>query len=244
MVNKNDLVEALAPRLGGRSAAALAVETIVDVVLREVAAGESVTITGFGTFEPVERAPRTGRNPHTGEPVPIPATRTPRFRPSSYFKAVVSDPLRLPTHGLAGVRTHAVEGDGNGADHWGASTGRAGAPASIRRSEAPAQPEPEPERGPSEPEAPAPPSRGGQPATVRAERPAPEEPPAVEPARDPNPAAGRSIGGDQITADMISAKKAARARAASQQGGEPEPGKKKKKKKKGKKDGKSAKKGS
>ena len=95
-MNKNDLVEALAPRLGGRAAAALAVGALVDVVLREVAAGGQVGITGFGTFEAVERAPRTGRNPHTGQAVPIAATRRPRFRPGSYFIAVVADPDQLP----------------------------------------------------------------------------------------------------------------------------------------------------
>lgn len=103
-MNKVELIEALAPRLGGRQLAAMAVEALVDAVLREVAAGGSVGITGFGTFEKVDRAPRTGRNPHTGEPVPIAATSSPRFRPGAYFKEVVADPERLPTEGLAGVR--------------------------------------------------------------------------------------------------------------------------------------------
>lgn len=121
-MNKSELIEALAARLGGRAQAAAAVEAVVDVVLREVAAGRSVGITGFGTFEKVERAPRTGRNPRTGEPVPIAGTSTPRFRPGAYFKDVVADPSALPSQGLAGAR---VGSDGR--------LERTGAPSSVRR---------------------------------------------------------------------------------------------------------------
>lgn len=121
-MNKADLIEALAPRLGGRAEAATAVEALVDVVLREVAAGGSVGVTGFGVFERVDRAARTGRNPRTGEAVPISATSSPRFRAATYFKDVVADPSELPKDGLAGVRVSTHE-----------ETERAGAPASVRR---------------------------------------------------------------------------------------------------------------
>lgn len=126
-MNKADLIEALAARLGSRAQAALAVESMVDLVLRQVASGGSVTITGFGTFERVQRAPRTGRNPRTGEPVPIAGTTSPRFRPGAYFKEVVGDPEQLPSEGLAGVRVGSSEGGGSAA---GAG---AGAPSSVRR---------------------------------------------------------------------------------------------------------------
>ena len=94
-MNKADLIEAVAPRVGGRAVATLAVESLVDLILREVATGGSVVVTGFGTFEKVDRAARTGRNPRTGEAVPIGATSSPRFRPAAYFKDVVGDPSRL-----------------------------------------------------------------------------------------------------------------------------------------------------
>lgn len=123
-MNKADLIEALAPTLGDRTQAAAAVEALVDVILRQVSAGESVVITGFGTFEKVDRAARTGRNPRTGEAVPIPETSAPRFRPGTYFKDAVADPSTLPATGLAGARV------GTTAD---SPAERAGAPASVRR---------------------------------------------------------------------------------------------------------------
>ncbi|HKJ12279.1 MAG TPA: HU family DNA-binding protein [Ornithinimicrobium sp.] len=121
-MNKADLVERIAPELGGRAEATKAIEVVVDAILREVAAGGTVGVTGFGTFEKIDRAPRTGRNPRTGSPVPIEATSAPRFRPGTYFKKVVSDPGALPTEGLAGVRAskhddEAPSSSGQGKEH-------------------------------------------------------------------------------------------------------------------------------
>lgn len=103
-MNKADLLDALEGRLGSRKAAADAVEAVVDIIIREVAAGGKVGITGFGTFERAERAPRTGRNPRTGETVRIEQTTVPKFRPGTQFREVVADPDLLPADGLAGAR--------------------------------------------------------------------------------------------------------------------------------------------
>ena len=208
-MNKADLIEALAPRLGSRAAATLAVESLVDFVMREVAAGRSVGISGFGTFEPVARAARTGRNPRTGEAVPIQATTSPRFRPGAYFKDVVTDPSTLPKEGLAGARV--------GSD--GAAPAGTGTPPSVRRSSgtsgsrrAAARP-----AGRTEPAArstartsSARPRVSGTPDTVRATRSAAPAP-AAEPTR--SAASGKVMsGGEEITAQMITAKKAQLAR--------------------------------
>lgn len=220
-MNKNDLIEALAPRLGDRARAALAVEALVDAVLREVAAGGTVGITGFGTFEPVDRAPRTGRNPHTGAAVPIPATRTPRFRPGSYFKAVVADPARLPEEGLAGARVGSADEEAPGTTpsraHLTGGTSaesRSGAPATVRRAADVARPAGKERTGQAgEGKKARARRRTGAPATVRADRPEPAPAPQAESRRQSRTSRRMTIGGEQITHDMITAKKAQLARA-------------------------------
>lgn len=106
-MNKADLVEALEGRLGGKKAAADAIEAIFDVIIREVARGGRVGITGFGTFERVDRAARTGRNPRTGDSVRIDSTAVPKFRPGTAFKMYVAEPDTLPKAGPAAARAAA-----------------------------------------------------------------------------------------------------------------------------------------
>lgn len=91
-MNKADLINLVEPRVGNRRVATDVVEAIFDAVIREVASGGKVAITGFGTFEATARAPRTGRNPRTGEAVPIRRTTAPRFKPGTTFRTVVADP--------------------------------------------------------------------------------------------------------------------------------------------------------
>jgi DNA-binding protein HU-beta len=96
-VNKAQLVEALAERLGGdKKTAAVAVESTVDIILRAVSKGEKVAVTGFGVFEKRERAARMARNPATGEKVRVKKTSVPAFRPGQGFKDVVSGARKLP----------------------------------------------------------------------------------------------------------------------------------------------------
>lgn len=106
-MNKADLIDALEVRLGGRKAAADAIEAVFDIIIREVAAGGKVGITGFGTFERVDRAARTGRNPRTGQSVRIDSTAVPKFRPGTAFKMYVAEPATLPKAGPAAARAAA-----------------------------------------------------------------------------------------------------------------------------------------
>lgn len=106
-MNKADLVEALETRLGGKKAASDALEAIFDVIIREVARGGKVGITGFGTFERVDRAARTGRNPRTGDSVRIESTAVPKFRPGTAFKLYVAEPATLPKGQPAAARAAA-----------------------------------------------------------------------------------------------------------------------------------------
>jgi DNA-binding protein HU-beta len=90
-VNKAELVTALAEHLDGdRKTAAAAVDGLLDVIVRTVHAGDSVSLTGFGVFERRDRAARAGRNPRTGEVIQLPATAVPAFRPGAGFRDVVS----------------------------------------------------------------------------------------------------------------------------------------------------------
>jgi len=103
-VNKGQLIDALESRLGGKKAAAAAVEGLLDVIIREVAKGRKVGITGFGTFERAARAARIGRNPRTGASVKIKKTAVPKFKAGTKFRAVVADPKQLPKTSAAGAR--------------------------------------------------------------------------------------------------------------------------------------------
>ncbi len=96
-MNKAELVEALEVRLGNRKTATDAVEAVIDTIVRSVAKGERVAISGFGTFERVARAARTGRNPRTGTPVKIKKTTVPKFKPGTAFKTYVAAPRSMPS---------------------------------------------------------------------------------------------------------------------------------------------------
>jgi DNA-binding protein HU-beta len=95
-VNRADLIDAIRDRLGAdKKTAESAVDAVLDTIQRAVATGERVAITGFGVFEKVDRAARTGRNPRTGETVRVKKTSVPKFRPGTQFKGVVSGAIKL-----------------------------------------------------------------------------------------------------------------------------------------------------
>ena len=91
-MNKTEMVTLLEVRLGNRSAAVAALDAVLDEITHAVASGERVTLTGFGTFERVERPARIGRNPRTGTAIEIPAAAAPRFHAGSNLRAAVAGP--------------------------------------------------------------------------------------------------------------------------------------------------------
>jgi len=103
-VNKAQLVEAIADKLGGRQQAADAVDHVLDAIVRAVVAGERVSVTGFGSFEKVDRPARYARNPQTGERVRVKKTSVPRFRAGQGFKDLVSGSKKLPRGGEVAVK--------------------------------------------------------------------------------------------------------------------------------------------
>ena len=96
-MNKSQLIDTLAARYeGNRKAAREALENVLDTITREVAKGEKVAITGFGSFEKRVRDARWVRNPRTGERIKAKKTAVPKFNAGAELKAVVSGAKKLP----------------------------------------------------------------------------------------------------------------------------------------------------
>jgi DNA-binding protein HU-beta len=85
---KADLIEKIRIKAGfdTKAAAGKALEAVLETIRDSLAAGETVTLTGFGSFKVSERAARTGRNPQTGAPIKIPAKRVVKFSTSKGLK--------------------------------------------------------------------------------------------------------------------------------------------------------------
>lgn len=89
-MNKTELIAALAERNNvTKKEAEDALSALTDIITEELAKGERIVITGFGTFEVSNRAEREGRNPSTGEPMTIAATKAPKFKAGKSLKDAV-----------------------------------------------------------------------------------------------------------------------------------------------------------
>lgn len=89
-MTKAELVEAVAKqtKLTKKSAEAT-VNAIIKAVTGSLKKGSPVTLVGFGTFKVMNRKARTGRNPQTGKPIKIAASRVPKFSPGKNLKELV-----------------------------------------------------------------------------------------------------------------------------------------------------------
>lgn len=103
-MNKAQLVDAIADKMGGRQQAVEAVDNVLDAIVRAVVAGDRVSVTGFGSFEKVDRPARYARNPQTGERVRVKKTSVPRFRAGQGFKDLASGAKKLPKGGEVSVK--------------------------------------------------------------------------------------------------------------------------------------------
>ena len=90
-MNKAELIDKVANE-GGivKSDAEKAVNAFIAVVTAAVASDDKVTIPGFGAWSRTQRSARTGRNPRTGEPVAIPASKAVKFSVGADFKKKVN----------------------------------------------------------------------------------------------------------------------------------------------------------
>ncbi len=88
-MTKADLARAVYERHGGLTLteARRLVDTIFDIVRDRLISGENVRIVGFGSLEVIERKPRRGRNPSTGEEIVLESHRSLVFRPSRTMRS-------------------------------------------------------------------------------------------------------------------------------------------------------------
>ena len=90
-MNKAELVEAMANKTGmSKAASESAVKAFIEVVTDELKNGGKVQLVGFGTFETVQKAARTGRNPRTGAETKIAACTAPKFKAGKALKDQVN----------------------------------------------------------------------------------------------------------------------------------------------------------
>ena len=90
-MNKSDLVSAIADNSGlSKADAARALEATTSAISGALASGDSVAITGFGSFLVRARAARTGRNPQTGAAIQTSASNVPAFKAGKLLKESVN----------------------------------------------------------------------------------------------------------------------------------------------------------
>lgn len=86
-MNKTALIAAVAENTGvSQKDAEKVISATFAAIAANLAKGEKIQISGFGTFETKHRQARVGRHPVTKEPMEIPATHTPTFKPSKTLK--------------------------------------------------------------------------------------------------------------------------------------------------------------
>jgi integration host factor subunit beta len=99
-VTKSELIDALAERGHlTKARAELVVNCVFDAMTEALERGEGIEIRGFGSFTVRPYKPYSGRNPRTGEPVPVPAKRLPFFKVGKELKELVNASRNRPITG-------------------------------------------------------------------------------------------------------------------------------------------------
>lgn len=95
-MNKSALVEQIAIRSELSVAQSRkALDAILETITEALSDGDRVQLVGFGTFKVTDRKSREGRNPKTGEPIQIPASKTPSFTAGAELKKSVNNRQQL-----------------------------------------------------------------------------------------------------------------------------------------------------
>ncbi|MBI4715081.1 MAG: integration host factor subunit beta [Nitrospirae bacterium] len=90
-MTKAELIEQVSKRMEGltHKQTELIVNMIFDSIKNALTVGDKIEIRGFGSFRLRSRNPRTGRNPKTGQTVPVPEKKVPFFKAGKELKAIV-----------------------------------------------------------------------------------------------------------------------------------------------------------
>ena len=91
-MNKENLIKVVSESIDGatKKDIAVVVDEVFSTIKNTLASGEKVAIAGFGSFEVAERAARECKNPRTGEPVHVAASKAPKFKAGKAFKDAVN----------------------------------------------------------------------------------------------------------------------------------------------------------
>lgn len=105
-MTKSELIDAIAGRGElTKSRAELVVNCVFEAMMEALESGEGIEIRGFGSFTVRPYKPYNGRNPRTGQPVPVPAKRLPFFKVGKELRELVNN-----------SREFAISGDDEGED--------------------------------------------------------------------------------------------------------------------------------
>jgi DNA-binding protein HU-beta len=90
-MTKKEFLEAVAQLSSlSKKDAEAGVNAVIDSLQAVLAKGDSITFPGFGSFSVKERAERNGRNPSTGKPIKIPASKAPVFKAGTKLKEAIN----------------------------------------------------------------------------------------------------------------------------------------------------------
>lgn len=91
-MNKQELITAIAEKSElNKKQAEKVINTFTDIITETLRNGDKVQLVGFGSFEVIERAARTGRNPQDSSIIEIPASKTPKFKASKSLKMAINE---------------------------------------------------------------------------------------------------------------------------------------------------------
>lgn len=90
-MNKTELIDAIAESADiTKAQASRALDAVLTTVTDVLKEDDQVVLVGFGTFQVKHRAARTGRNPQTGKPIEIKASKVPSFKPGKTLKDAIN----------------------------------------------------------------------------------------------------------------------------------------------------------